>query len=76
MLNLETESIIHSRDVVWLNKRFDEWFSSRSTSKDQSDYGDDEEFIERIKKLNCPSNEEVTDESRRKKKHLIKCIKK
>jgi len=34
MLNLETKSIIHSRDIVWLGKSFTEWFSSKSTSKD------------------------------------------
>jgi hypothetical protein len=66
MLNLETKSIIHSRDIVWLDKSFTEWFSSKSTSKDQSDYEDDEEFIERIKKFNCESNEEVIDESKTK----------
>jgi hypothetical protein len=66
MLNLEPKNIIHSRDVVWLNKSFTEWFSSKSTSKDQSEYEDNEEFIKRIKKLNRESNEEVTDEFKKK----------
>jgi hypothetical protein len=66
MLNLETKKIIYSRDVVWLNKSCTEWFSSKSTSKDQSDYEDDEEFIEIIKKLNRESNEEVIDISKKK----------
>jgi hypothetical protein len=66
MLNLETKSIIHSRDVVWLNKSLTEWFSSESTSKDQSDYEDDEEFIERIKKLNRESDGEVIDETKKR----------
>jgi len=66
MLNLETKSIIHSRDIVWLGKSFTEWFSSKSTSKNQFDYEDDEEFIERVKKLNRESNEEGTDESKKK----------
>jgi hypothetical protein len=50
MLNMETKKIIHSINVVWLSKSFTEWFTSNSTSKDHSEYEDNEEFIERVKK--------------------------
>jgi hypothetical protein len=66
ILNLELKKIENSRDIVWLNNRFTECFSSNSTSKDQSEYEENDKFIERMKKLNRESDGEVTDESKKK----------
>jgi hypothetical protein len=66
VLNMETKKNIHSRDVVWLSKSFNVWFSSNSTSKDDSESEDNEEFIERVKKWDCESGEEVTNESKKR----------
>jgi Reverse transcriptase (RNA-dependent DNA polymerase) len=72
MLNLETKKIIHSRDVVWLGESFNEWFNYNSTSKNDSEYEDDAEFNERIKKLNRESDGEVIDETKKREASLDK----
>jgi Reverse transcriptase (RNA-dependent DNA polymerase) len=66
MLNLETKKIILSRDIVWLNRSYTEWISSRSILKDESEYDDDDNFLERMKKLTHEPNEEVIDDHKKK----------
>jgi len=63
---LEAEKIIHSRDIVWLNRSVAKRFSSQSISKDESGYEDNEDFIESIKKLDHECSANVIDESKRK----------
>ena len=66
MLKMETKKIILSRDIVWLNRSYTEWISSRSILKDESEYEDDDNFLERMKKLTYEPNEKVIDYHKKK----------
>jgi hypothetical protein len=42
MLNLDTKSIIHSRDIIWLNEGYHDWIDRKVSQKKEIDDEDDD----------------------------------
>jgi hypothetical protein len=42
MLNLDTKSIIHSRDIIWLNEAYHDWIEMKILQKKVIDDEDDD----------------------------------
>jgi hypothetical protein len=47
ILNLDTKSIIQSRDIIWLNKPFFDWNEKKVSQKKEED--DDSDVISNLK---------------------------
>jgi hypothetical protein len=50
MLNIDTKSIIQSRDIIWLNEIHNYWIERKVPQKKEIDDDDDENIILRIRK--------------------------
>jgi hypothetical protein len=42
MLNLDTKSIIHSRNIIWLNEAYHDWIARKVSQKEEIDDVDDD----------------------------------
>jgi hypothetical protein len=49
MLNLDTKSIIQSRDIIWLNEAYYDWIERKVLQKKENDHNDHDDFIENSK---------------------------
>jgi hypothetical protein len=67
MLNLETEMIINSRDIIWLNQVHKEWILNKPNN--QPNYDDDNGVEVMIQSVNTNQNapEDVKDRNELKR---------
>jgi hypothetical protein len=45
MLNLDTKSIIQSRDIIWLNEAYHDWIERKVLQKKEIDDEDDDVIV-------------------------------
>jgi hypothetical protein len=71
MLNLITNSIINSQDIIWLNKTYREWKDSKATISNPGD--DTIELPTGIDKIKLTKNatKETEDESNKSDKKVL-----
>jgi hypothetical protein len=49
MLNLETKSIIHSRDIIWMNEAYHDWIERKVSQKEE--IGNEDDNVIAIRRL-------------------------
>jgi hypothetical protein len=49
MLNLETKSIIHSRDIIWMNVAYHDWIERKVSQKEE--IGNEDDNVIAIRRL-------------------------
>jgi hypothetical protein len=76
MLNLTTNSIINSRDIIWLNKTYREWKDSKVTISNVED--DTIELLTGVDKIKLTKNvtKETEDESNKFDKKVFRAMRK
>jgi hypothetical protein len=76
MLNLTTNSIINSRDIIWLNKTYREWKDNKATISNVED--DTIELLTGVDKVKLTENatKETDDESNKLDKNVFRAMRK
>jgi hypothetical protein len=76
MLNLSTNSIINSQDIIWLNKTYREWKENKATIFNVED--DTTELLTGVDKIKLTENarKETEDESNESDKKVFRAMRK